>query len=124
MATHVKTSAMVFPYSLGLFKPGASFGALSLPLTQNILPTNNDDSPDYRFNGIWVQAHPDNGGYIYICNSALAPDPVDFTNVIGILRAGEWYPRSKEWANNRDLRGIFVGASDATSFAIALIDQF
>jgi hypothetical protein len=122
---NVKTGTMTFPASLGKLLPGADYAARSLPLTENIVPCENDGvTPDRRFNSIKVVAHPDNNGRIYICNSAAAPDTVNYTNIIDILAAGARWEMSKEWANNRDISTIFVGASNDSSFAIASIDQF
>ncbi len=125
MATNVRTGQMSFPYSLGRIIPGAAFAGASVPLTQNVQPVNNDGvSPDVMFNSIWIQAHVGNTGTIYICGTAAAPDLVNFTNVLGELTAGQWYPRTKEWANNRSIAGLFIGAENATDFAIVSIDQF
>ena len=124
MPTNVKTSAMTWPYPLGKVYPGAAFSTASVPLTQNIQPANADLSPDNRFNAIWMQASPGNSGYIYICSTAAAPDKVAYSNVLGVMPAGQWFPRTKEWANNRALNTLFIGADNATDFAIVSIDQF
>ena len=131
MPTSVKTSAMVFPYSLGAIRPGATFASASASLVQNIVPVNNDNvTPDYQFNGIFIQAFPGTGSVagnlkpIYVCNSAAAPDLTNFTNVIGILQPGDIWPRAKEWANNRSIRNLYIGAENATDFALVTIDQF
>jgi hypothetical protein len=116
---------MAFPYSLGLIVPGGTFATVSVPLTQNIVPVANDGTtPDYQFNAISIQAAPANTGVIYICNSAAAPDKVGYTNVIYILAKGLVWTRQKEWANNRDISKIFLGADNGTDFAIASIDAF
>jgi hypothetical protein len=116
---------MNFPTSLGLIGPGASFATLSAALTMNIQPVANDGvTPDNQFNGIWIQALKGNAADIYVCNSAAAPDVATYTNVIAILSPGEWLPRVKEWSNTRDISKLFVGALNATDFAIASIDAF
>jgi hypothetical protein len=129
MATNVKTGAMGFPYPMGKVFPGASYATVSVPLTQNIIPTKTNgvdgtEVPDYQFNGVWIQANPDNTGYIYVCSNASAPDTTNYTNVLGFLSAGQWFPRVKEWANNRDISKLYVGAANATDFAIVVIDAF
>ena len=125
MATNVKTGDMQFPYSLGKVYPGASFATVSAALTQNIVPVNNDGvTRDRMFNGIAIQAHPDNGDDLYICNSASAPDTTNYTNILAVLSPGAWYGRGKEWANNRNISTLFVGAKNQNDFAIVSIDQF
>lgn len=120
MATNVKTGSMSFPFSLGKLMPGAS---VSIPLTTNFQPVKEDGStPDTQFNAIFIQAHPDNSGYIYVCNSASAPDTTNYTNVLRVLAKGETFDLTKQWANNRDIGRIFIGAGDADDFAIASID--
>lgn len=124
-ATNVKTNAMGFPYPLGKVYPAASFATLCVALTQNVVPVNNDGTtPDYQFNGIFIQADPDNEDTIYVCSTADAPDATAFTNVLAKLSPGAWFPRTKEWANNRDIRRLFIGAKNATDSAIVTIDQF
>jgi hypothetical protein len=124
MPTNVKTGTVKFPWPLGKVYPGASYATVSAPLTQNIQPVNIDLTPDNQFNGIFIQANPNNAGNIYVCSSAANPDETAYTNVLGILSPGAWYPRGKEWANNRDITGLFIGADNATDFAIVSIDQF
>ena len=129
MATNVRTESLNFPFALGKLCPGAAFASASIPLTINYQPTKADcqkgvEVVDNQFNGIWIQAFPNNAGLIYVCNSSDAPDLVLYSNVIGIMQPGDWWPRIKEWANNRDLSKLYIGAANATDFAIALIDQF
>jgi len=128
MATDVRTEALGFPACLGKVFPGAVFATASVPLTQNIRPVKIDHAgntvADVNFNGIFIQAHSDNNGLIYVCSNASPPDLVLYTNVLGEVAPGVWYPRSKEWANNRDISKLFIGAANATDFAIVVIDQF
>lgn len=121
---NVKTTDMTWPYALGAIIPGATFATASVPLTQNVTPVDVHGVPETRFNGIWIQASPDNNGVLYICKDANPPDKVAYSNVLGWLQPGLWYPRDKEWANNRDINTLFVGADNATDFGIAVIDQF
>ena len=125
MGIRVKTGDMGWPAPLGKVSPGGGFATLSVPLTQNIQPVNNDGvTPDNQFNGIFIQADPDNtGSAIYVCSNAQAPDTVNFSNVLWKLTPGATYPRSKEWTNTRDLSKIFIGAVNATDGAIVSIDQ-
>lgn len=131
MPTNVPTGNMNFPYSLGKISPGASFASLCVPLTTNFQPTKRDgqkgtDIADNEFNGIFIQANPSNtvGSYMFICNSASAPDTTNYTNIIAFLPPGAVFTRSKEWSNNRDISKIFIGALNSTDFVIANIDQF
>lgn len=131
MPTLVKTGSLGWPMALGKVFPGAAFATACVPLTQNIQPCDNDGvTPDNQFNGAFIQANPGagannpNAGNIYVCTTAAAPDLVNFTNVLAVLTPGAWYPRGKEWANNRDISKLFIGADNATDFAIVSIDQF
>jgi hypothetical protein len=128
MSANIKIGG--YPYSLGKIIPGATFATACVPLTANIQPVNNDGSKDHIFNGIFIRSFPGtstiagNTGAIFICNSAAAPDLVNFTNIIDILSPGDSFPRSKEWANNRDISKLFIGAENATDFALAFVDAF
>ena len=128
MPTNVKIDG--YPYSLRKIVPGATFATACQPLTANIQPVNNDGSKDHIFNGIFIEAFggtstiAGNTGVIFVCNSAAAPDLVNFTNILAILNPGDSFPRSKEWANNRDINKLFIGAENATDFAFVSIDAF
>jgi len=123
VATPVKITS--YPFSLGKIIPGATFASACVPLTQNVLPVQNDGvTPDTQFNSIVIQAHGTNTGIVYVCTSAAAPDLTNYTNVIGELTAGQTYPRSKEWANNRNISSIYIGAVNAADFVIASVDAF
>jgi len=135
MATDVLTSAMNFPYSLGKILPGSTYASASVPLTQNTRPVRFDPTteanvPETMFNGIYIQAFGGTGNSdgnskaIFVCNSAAAPDTTNYTNVVGVLMPGDQFPRFKEWANNRDLSKLYIGAQNATDFALVVIDQF
>lgn len=131
MATNVKTSVMPLPYSLGLVKPGATFATVSVPLTQNIVPVEQDGTTPHRmFSGIFITAFAGAGaiatntGNIYICNTSAAPDLTNFTNVIAILQPGDIFPRYKEWSNNRDIGILFIGADNADDQALVSVDAF
>ncbi len=119
---------MTFPYPLGKVFPGASFATISVPLTQNIQPTKKDnlgnEVPDNQFNGIFIRASNLNSGNMYVCNTAAAPDLTAYSNVIDELPPGAAFPRGKEWANNRDITALFIGATNATDFTIPALDQF
>ena len=122
MPTPIKSSSLTLPASLGIVGPGASFATLSDPLTQNILPVNQDGSPDNLWNSLWIQAVDANVGTVYVCNSAAAPDLVAFTNVVGILAPGQWYPRTRPFGNSYSLTGLFIGTVNATDGALVVID--
>ena len=126
MPTKVLTTSMQMPASLGKIFPGASYATLSVPLTQNIQPTRQTHDGaiinDNQFNSIFIQAGVNNSAAIYICNSAAAPDTVAYTNIIEFLNPGLTFTRGKEWANNRDISDLFIGAQNAVDFAIANID--
>lgn len=123
--TNTKVGDLILPAALGKVFPAASYATLSVPLTQNIVPCKADGTtPDNQFNGIWIQAANANSGTIYVCNTAAAPDTSAYTNIIGELTAGQWFPRTKEWANNRDISKLFIGAENATDFAIVSLDAF
>ena len=128
MPTNVQING--YPYSLGKIQPGGTFATACVPLTQNIQPVNNDGTKDHIFNGIFIQAfggtslQPANTGVIFVCNSAAAPDLVNFTNIIAVLQAGDQFPRSKEWANNRDINKLFIGAENGVDFALVSVDAF
>jgi hypothetical protein len=124
MPTNVIPGAVGYPLSLGKVFPGASFASQSAPLTQNIQPVKMDGSKDNNFSGVFIQAHTENSGNIYICSNSAAPDLVAYTNVLAEVMAGGTYPRGKEWANNRDISKLFIGAGNATDFAIVSIDAF
>jgi hypothetical protein len=113
-----------YPFPLGKILPGATFATASVPLTQNIQPVDVAGLPDNNWNGIFIQAHVLNVGPIYICSNAAGPDLVNYTNILGEVLPGGSFPRGKEWANNRDISKIFVGAGNATDFAIACLDGF
>lgn len=122
---NVRTTSMTFPYPLGKVYPGANFAIQSVPLTQNITPVAVDNAtPERNFNGIWIQASKDNTDVIYVCSTDDAPDLVNKTNILAELSAGDWYPRSKEWANNRRIDVLYIGALNALDHAIVSIDQF
>lgn len=127
---NVRTETMTFPFPMGKFLPGATFATASLPFTQNTQPTKHDgqsgnDVPDNQFNRIVIQAAPGNGtGIIYICSTSGGADTTAYTNIIQALSAGQIFDRGKEWANNRDISKIFIGAGDSASFAFGYIDQF
>lgn len=117
---NVKVSAMSFPYSLGKIFPGASYATVSVPLTQNITPTEENGDPSYQAREILIQALPGNGGYIYICNSAAAPDLTGYTNVVGILDGGvAWSRESSPFPAIHSLSKLYVGATNATDAVIA-----
>lgn len=126
---NVEVATMPFPFSLGKVFPGAAFAAASAPLTQNSTPTEHGRAVR-MFNGIFIYSWPgnattpSNGAPLYICNTAAAPDLVNFTNVIAVLQPGDTFPRSKEWALNRDIGTLFIGAENATDFALVSIDSF
>lgn len=127
MATQVDTGLMHYPYPLGKITPGGT--TASVPLTQNIQPVKKNHEgqmvPDNQWNYISIQADPDNtGNYIFLCSDANAPDTLNYTNVIAKLYPGVFYPWNKEWANNRDLSQIFIGALNATDSAIVSISAF
>ncbi len=125
MATNVKTGSMSFPYPLGKLVPGQNWGSRSVPVTQNVIPVANDGvTPDYQFNNLTVLAGHTNTGKIYICNSAANPDKVGYSNVIYVLSAGLPWVYGKEWANNRDISKIYIGADNTVDFATASIDSF
>jgi hypothetical protein len=125
MAVNIKTGSMTWPFPMGKLFPGAAYATQSVPLTANVVPCDNDGvTPDYFFNGILVQASPNNTGLIYVCNSSAAPDKVGYSNVIYMLSAGQTWMNTKEWANVRDISKIFIGADNATDFAIASILQY
>ena len=119
----VKTISMSFPYPLGKILPAGT--TASLPLTTNVTPVKEDGvTAETRFAEIVIIAAFANGGVIYICNNALAPDTTNYTNIICELAAGQSFPREGEWSNNKDIDKLFVGASDGTSFAYGYISQF
>ena len=123
MTTNQRTGQMHYPFPMGKISPGSAFASASVPLTQNIMPVNQDGvTPDFNFNGIWIQADMNNSDTIYICSNASAPDLVNFSNVLGELQAGAWYPRTKEWAQNRQINTLFIGAKNAVDFVICSID--
>lgn len=123
MPVNVKTTSMTFPYPLGKLSPGAAYQTKSVPLTENVMPVGPDGAtPDLMVNGVHILAHPENDGNIYVCNSAAAPDKTDYSNVLAVLLPGQWYPRGKEWGNSRNLGTLFIGADNATDFAIATMD--
>lgn len=131
MAIKVKVASMPLPYSLGKVFPGAAFATLSVPLTQNIIPVEQDNITLVRMvNGIFIVAFQGTGAVagntfpIYICNTADPPDLVAFTNVVAILPPGYTFPRSKDWSQNRDLSTLYIGAENATDFALVSIDSF
>ena len=54
VATPVKITS--YPFSLGKIIPGATFASACVPLTQNVLPVQNDGvTPDTQFNSIVIQ---------------------------------------------------------------------
>ena len=128
MPTDVQISG--YPFSLGKIQPGATFASACVPLTQNFNPVNKDGTKDHIFNGIFIEAFGGtsslaaNTGVIFICNSAAAPDTVNWTNVITVLHPGDSFPRTKEWANNRDISRLFIGAENGVDFALASVDAF
>lgn len=131
MATNVATSTMNYPFPMGKLMPGGA--TVSIPVTQNYQPGGhgNDGAfhKDNQFNELVIIASPDNtgngtSGYMFICNSAAAPDTVAYTNVLAWLQPGQAWAMSKEWASNRDISKVFVGALNATDFAIASINAF
>jgi hypothetical protein len=131
MPTSVKTGSVPFPWSLGAIRPGATFASASAPLTKNTLPVMNDGvSHDKNFNGVFITAFGGtlglaaNIGSIFVCTSAAAPDTTNWTNVVAVLAPGQSWPRNKEWANNRDISVLYIGAENATDFALVSIDQF
>jgi len=125
MSTPVKTGSQPYPWALGKVLPGAAYATASVPLTQNIQPVNADGTPDKMFNGIYIQASPKNTGIcMYVCSNASPPDEVNFTNVLAFLPPGTSYPRSKDWANNRDITALYIGADNATDFVIVSVDSF
>lgn len=129
------TGTLPNPFSLGKVIPGATFATACVPLTQNLTPVMPDKvTPDRYFNEILITAFggsgptasplPSNTGFIYICSSASAPDLVNFTNVLAILAPNDTYPREGDWSNNKDIQGFFVGADNATDYAIATAGRF
>lgn len=124
MPTNINVGQVGMPFALGKLMPGATYATVSIPLVTNYQPVNQDGTADNQWNNINLQADLNNSGTIYICNSAAAPDTTAYTNVIGELTAGAWFPRNKEWANNRDISKIFIGATNATDFVIGSIDAF
>jgi hypothetical protein len=116
---------MTWPFPLGKVFPGVNHATASVPLTQNITPVHASDSTPVRyFNGLFIQADLNNGDIIYVCSNASAPDLTNYTNVLGEIVAGGSFPRAKEWANNRDISTLYIGAKNATDFVIVIIDQF
>lgn len=129
--TPTKVSSMIFPASLGPVGPGADFASLSAPITLNILPVKQDGvTPERMFNEIFITAFPgfgstpSNTSAIFICNTSSPPDVSTFSNVIGMLNPGDQWPRKKDWANNRDIGSLFIGALNSSDFALVVIDQF
>ena len=129
MSTPIKVSSMTFPASLGVAKPGSSYATVSVPITQTRLPVLDDGVTASRmFNGIFITAFPGTGSVaantkpIYVCTNSSAPDLTNFLNVVGILQPGDVWPRSKDWACNRDVGTLYIGAENATDFALIAID--
>ena len=141
---NVNVASMSFPYPLGVLRPGANYASASIPLTTNVqpvkvqpvqqpvaaLPMGTGLMAENKFNLLEIRAWAGDGtiaansGAIYLCSNASAPDTTAFTNVIDVIQPGEAWPRSKEWADTIDISTIFIGATNATDFAIANISQF
>ncbi len=109
------------PFPLGRVLPGAAFATASAPLTQNITPVEQDGvTPRRRFNLIEIRAFINNSGPngIYICSNANPPDEVNYLNVVDVLQAGEAFPRGTGMITVEDIGNLFIGADNATDFAI------
>lgn len=102
------------PLPLGKLTPGA---AASIQAISNLAAGVID--PTSLVADLVIQAHPDNPGRMYVCNSAAAPDTVNYTNVLRVLVAGAFYSAASaaHAVNGVDVRNYYVGADDALSFA-------
>lgn len=106
-------------WPLGKIQPGATYASASKSILANFTGTSEIDPAVAHVVGI--QAHPDNTGKIYVCNSASAPDTTNFLNVVAILEGGDQWPQVGRAFNDIDLRHVYVGAANANDFAIAYI---
>jgi len=111
------TNIISNPFPLGKISPGASFATVSTPIT-----TNFSDLAVLFCDSINIRNHPDSSGNIYVCNSAAQPDTTLFENVIDVIGPGGSYTNTSSAMNTiGSLGGIYIGADDATSYAVVSV---
>lgn len=88
------------PAPLGYIKP-----VQGTPLR---VTSNFTDLATATFQSLAIQAHPNNGGNIYILSNSAAADTVNGTNVLAILQAGQSLP----------LNGLALGGVQPSQFWI------
>jgi hypothetical protein len=109
MATTISNN----PFPLGKILPGGT--------TASIAVTNNyTDLSTLICDWIQVRAHPANSGFIYLCTTAAAPDTTAFGNVLDVMGGGGSIVITSSSMNSIPLSSLFIGASDATSYAIIM----
>lgn len=74
------------PAALGFIKP--------TPGTPVQVTSNFDNLSAFACQSLSIQAHPANGGNIYVLSNKTAADTVNGTNVLAILAAGQSIPFS------------------------------
>lgn len=102
------------PFPLGQLKPGASYATVVTQVISNIASYL---TTDFNVRELVIQASPTNTGNITITNDGHVP-AADYSNVIRVLQAGEYYAIGSYFAaNSVDPRNYYVAAVNATDFA-------
>jgi hypothetical protein len=107
---------------LGKLQPGATFASVSVPILSNLTGVNTLTLTDVNVVAIQFDPTSAGGGKIYICTSADEPQ-ADRSNVLHILESpGDSWPQVGGPAiNNLDAADFYIGADNATDFAIGYI---
>lgn len=110
---------------LGAVTPGATFATVSVPLLSAAflasLPTGAGASRA-DVNVAAIQAGPLNGGPIYICTSAAAPDTTNYTNILYVIgNGGDSWPLVGRANNDLEAGKLFIGAGNATDFVFGYV---
>lgn len=107
------------PAPLGKIIPGLAASVLAVTNVASQIGTNP------MVDDLLIQQPADSPGHIYICNSAAAPDLVNFTNVIYELSPGGSYSAGSGVGkvNGVDSSKYYIGADNAGSYAIGSVRE-